>query len=128
MTDISIQTTGVNDERSLEVNRKLREWKTSCTPERGFEWGIKNWRTDRYRLLLSEVCVRYITGLASLNEVHKAFVFYARAHRRTGVVGQLGAQTNTCTPQVEPSSESLQNILKVMGVNEDEYTCSKSIN
>lgn len=69
--------------RSAELSEGLAFWKGQCTAEAGFEWDHDpTWRTEFEGDRLEVVSDLFLMGEVELDVVHRAFVRYAKAHRR----------------------------------------------
>src|SRR5262245_23997556 len=66
----------------LNIRCHIAKWQAVCTAERGYDWSISNWLTEKYHLELESDIVGWQKLEVSLKEVHESFSRWAEAHKR----------------------------------------------
>lgn len=102
------------------VYQQIAAWKASCLRSKGYDWNLKSWLTEQRTTELQAAAEAYIAGTATLADLHRVFLDYAKAHRlTTEVLVNGGRPVSTVTPQVQPQAADLARAARLLGYGDD---------
>jgi hypothetical protein len=97
------------------IQGQIERWKKACGPSQGYNWNVRNWKTDYLGDVLAGTLVGYEKGECSFEEVRSDFKAWAEAHK----IEHIGV-----APQIQPQSSDFNRMTKLFGYTLEDYLAS----